>query len=158
MDRRETRSARLKKYASVYREYIRNKSKSPEPKKHRHTTRVKGTNVRETTSKETNVKDVKAKETNVKDVKAKETNVKEVKAKETNVKDATPEEKKRTKEEKVKDSGRGRKKLTEYQKFVKEESKKEKYNSLKPEERLAKIAKSWKKKQLKKTELIKKNV
>ena len=148
MDRRETRSARLKKYASVYREYIRNKSKSPEPKKHRHTTRVKGTNVRETTSKETNVKDVKAKETNVK----------EVKAKETNVKDATPEEKKRTKEEKVKDSGRGRKKLTEYQKFVKEESKKEKYNSLKPEERLAKIAKSWKKKQLKKTELIKKNV
>ena len=148
MDRRETRSARLKKYASVYREYIRNKSKSPEPKKHRHTTRVKGTNVRETTSKETNVKDVKAKETNVK----------EVKAKETNVKDAKQKEKKRTKEEKVKDSGRGRKKLTEYQKFVKEESKKEKYNSLKPEERLAKIAKSWKKKQLKKTELIKKNV
>src|SRR5690606_20713635 len=97
MDRRETRSARLKKYASVYKEYIRNKSKSPEPKKHRHTRESRKEIPKEGVPKEEKTK--------------------------------KPKE---TKKEKIKDSGRGRKKLTEYQKYVKEESKKEKYSSLKP--------------------------
>lgn len=56
------------------------------------------------------------------------------------------EENNKEKEPPTRDS-RGRKKLSEYQKFVKEESKKEKYKSLKPEERLKKIAKLWKKQQ-----------
>jgi hypothetical protein len=46
---------------------------------------------------------------------------------------------------------RVKKSLTEYQKFVRDEAKKEKYGSLKPEERMVKIAKAWKK-QLKKSE------
>ena len=46
---------------------------------------------------------------------------------------------------------RTKKPLTEYQKFVRDEAKKEKYGSLKPDERMVKIAKAWKK-QLKKSE------
>jgi hypothetical protein len=66
---------------------------------------------------------------------------------------------KKSKEEKkeVKDSTRGRKKLTDYQKFVKKESQKEKYKGLKPEDRIAKIAKAWKKYSLK-TQKVDKNV
>ena len=40
------------------------------------------------------------------------------------------------------------KKLTDYQIFVKEQSKRDKYAILKPDERLAKIARSWKKRKL----------
>lgn len=50
-----------------------------------------------------------------------------------------------SKKEKIVDSSKGRKKLTEYQKFVKNESQKEKYKGLKPDERMAKIARAWKK-------------
>jgi sugar diacid utilization regulator len=60
-------------------------------------------------------------------------------------------------EKKISDSTKGRKKLTEYQKFVKEQSKREKYKGLKPEERLAKIARSWKKHSLKRTLQSRKN-
>jgi hypothetical protein len=99
MDRKKTKSVRLKKYEIVYKEYLKNKSKSPEPKKQ----------VREKTEKKVEKKT----------------------------------------EKKIKDSGKGRKKLTEYQKFVREESRKDKYKGLKPDERLAKIAKAWKKHNLK---------
>jgi hypothetical protein len=44
-----------------------------------------------------------------------------------------------------------KKPLTDYQKFVRDEAKKEKYKLLKPDERMIKIAKAWKK-QLKKSE------
>lgn len=108
MDRRLTRSVRLKKYESVYKEYLKNKSKSPEPKKHE---RVKSTK-KESTEK-------------------------------------LPK--------KITDSGKGRKKLTEYQKFVRDESQKEKYKSLRPDERMAKIAKAWKKHNLKRMHQLTKN-
>lgn len=49
----------------------------------------------------------------------------------------------------IKDSGRGRKKLTDYQKFVKKESQKDKYQTMKPDERMSKIARAWKKYSLK---------
>jgi hypothetical protein len=96
MDRKKTKSVRLKKYQSVYNEYIKNKSRSPEkPQILRETRKV--------------TKPIKV-------------------------------------DEKPADSKK-RKKLTEYQKFVKEESKKEKYQGLKADERMAKIAKAWKKRQ-----------
>jgi hypothetical protein len=102
MDRRKTKSVRLKKYESVYNEYIKNKSRSPENK----------------TVREPRI-----------------------------VKPIIADTKSRKKEEKAVDSGKKKKKLTEYQKFVKEESKKDKYKGLKPDERMAKIAKAWKKRQ-----------
>lgn len=99
MDRKNTKSVRLKKYESVYNEYIKNKSHSPEqPRK----------TIRKTQTVSKSVL---------------------------------------KQEEKPADSGKKKKKLTEYQKFVKEESKKEKYHGLKPDERMAKIAKAWKKRQ-----------
>jgi hypothetical protein len=93
MDRKKTKSARLKKYEIVYKEYIKNKSRSPE-KTH-------------------------------KPIRESHIEIKKL-----------PDSKKKVK-----------KKLTEYQKFVKKESKKEKYKGLKADERMAKIAKSWKKRQ-----------
>lgn len=108
MDRRRTRSVRLKKYESVYKEYIKNKSKSPEPKKYER---------------------VKIPKNKRQDLSGK----------------------------KITDSGKGRKKLTDYQKFVREESQKEKYKKLKPDERMAKIAKAWKKHNLKRAPQLTKN-
>jgi len=100
MDRRLTRSVRLKKYEAVYKEYIRNKSKSPESKK-----------------------PVRAK------------------AEKPKITAAPP---------KIVDSGgRGRKKPTKYNIFVREEGEKDKYKGLKPQERLVKIARAWKKHNLK---------
>lgn len=101
MNPRTTRSIRLKKYEVVYKEYLKNKSKSPKPRKHE---RVKPKSEKKIPEKS---------------------------------------------EKKIADSSRGRKKLTDYQKFVKEQSQKEKYKGLKPEERMAKIARSWKKHNLK---------
>lgn len=100
MDRKKTKSVRLKKYESVYNEYIKNKSRSPD-------------------------KPEKA------------------------VKPARESKPPKLQEPTVRtsDSTKKKKKLTEYQKFVKEESKKEKYRQLKPEERMAKIARAWKKRQ-----------
>jgi len=97
MDRKKTKSIRLKKYEAVYKEYIKNKSRSPEQ------TRETRKPVRESIKPEKKVPD------------------------------SEPEKKK--------------KKLTEYQKFVKEKSKEDKYKGLKPDERMAKIAKAWKKRQ-----------
>ena len=51
----------------------------------------------------------------------------------------------------VTSSAKTKKSLTDYQKFVKAEAVKEKYAGLRPEERLVKIARAWKK-QLKKSE------
>jgi len=99
MERIRTRSVRLKKYESVYKQYLKNKSKSPEQKKHSR---------------------VKKKELEPKSI-----------------------------DKKICDTEKGRKKLTDYQKFVKLESQKEKYKGLKPDERMSKIAKQWKKHNLK---------
>lgn len=98
MDRKKTRSVRLKKYESVYKEYLKNKSRSPEPESKTHT-RKKLEKIKEP-------------------------------------------------DKKVADSEKGRKKLTDYQKFVKDENKKEKYKDIKPGERMIKIAKAWKKRNL----------
>jgi len=128
--KKPTRSTRLKKYGSVFREYLRNKSKSPIVE-HKKYTRP---DERHTRPDERHTKP---------DERHTRPDERHTRPDERHTKPVRPVRPEKALKQKTS------KNLNTYQKFVQEESRKEKYKNMKGSERMLAISQAWEKKKRK---------